>query len=145
MKRTTFITLGLLLGSLLVPTLPAQTPPALPTNVPGGRPLVRDRVEALASSLKLTDEQKEKVRPVLDAETKQIGELLKQADVSSADKRAKRMVIRQETNAKLKGILTPEQYERYTKPLQARPMSPGIGNNPNPPPAAPTPPAVPAK
>lgn len=59
---------------------------------------MRDRTEMLAMRLKLTDEQKAKIKPIFDEETKQMQE------------------IREKTQAKLKSILTPEQWEQYAHP-----------------------------
>ena len=97
-----------------------------------------DRTEMLARMLKLSDEQKAKVKPIIDEETKQMDE------------------IRQKTMEKLKPILTDEQYAQYSRFGGMRPgmMPPrGAGGPPNvpstPPPGAtpstPTTPTTPAK
>jgi Spy/CpxP family protein refolding chaperone len=113
MKKTALIFgASLLFGSLVAtaqnqdnnnPKAPAT--PALPgarTSGPPGfgataRPALRDRSEMLARMLGLTDEQKAKVKEVMDMETKQFQE------------------IREKTQAKMKAILTPEQWEKYSR------------------------------
>ncbi len=47
--------------------------------------------------LGLSDEQKDKVRPIFDEETKQMQK------------------VREQTNVKLKEVLTPEQWEKYSR------------------------------
>lgn len=137
MKRTTLLALALALGSFLIPTVQAQEPAAPSTNAPAARPTVRTRTDVLALRLKLTDEQKEKVRPILDAETKQMLEFRTQTNLPAADRRAKMMTIREDTNTKLKAVLTPDQYTLYTRPFQSR-MTNAI-------PATPALPAAPAQ
>jgi Spy/CpxP family protein refolding chaperone len=70
-----------------------MAPPGM-TNRP---PFMRDRTEILARMLNLTEEQKAKVKPIVEEETKQMEQ------------------IRLKTQEKLKPILTPEQYERFTR------------------------------
>jgi periplasmic protein CpxP/Spy len=152
MKRTSFVIFsGVLLGGFLVsqglaqvqPPAAPQAKPALGTNAPGTRPPVRTRADYLAQRLKLNDEQKGKVTTVFDEETQKYGEMRKQTDLKPEDRRAKYMAIREETNTKLKAILTPEQWEQYSKPMQQMRQNPPVRLGTN----APTtpPPATPAK
>ena len=78
-------------------------------------PSVEQRMDRLTEQLKLTDEQKPKVKAVLEEETKKMQELRGDSSVSREDRIAKMQSIQKETGAKLKGILTPEQYEKYEK------------------------------
>jgi hypothetical protein len=76
----------------------------------GNRPMM-DRTEMLARMLNLSDEQKAKVKPIVDEETKQMDE------------------IRQKTQEKLKPILTEEQYTRFTR-MGGGMGGPGMGMMP---------------
>jgi Spy/CpxP family protein refolding chaperone len=125
MKRHTFALLAtLVVGGLTAGAVLAQevkeTKPAVPTNAPTVRPAMRDQADVLALRLGLTDEQKQKVRPVLAEQSQKFLELRKVPDLKPEDRRAKYTAIREEINAKLKPILTPEQYDKYTKPFQTR-------------------------
>lgn len=90
---------------------PAQSAPAAPT-------IQRDRTEILARYLNLSDEQKEKVKPIIDEETKKIQELRQQKDLSQQERTAKIREIREQTYQKMKPILTEEQWKKYYRPLQ---------------------------
>jgi Spy/CpxP family protein refolding chaperone len=121
------------------PTLPAMgaprapgTPatPLPPSMGPGGAarpmPMMRDRTDMLARVLNLTDEQKEKVRPILEEEQKKMTE------------------VREQTQAKLKPLLTPEQWEKFAgSPLSGQRVTPIVTRPSGMPPVAPAPPPVP--
>src|SRR5262245_21001251 len=109
------LSLAIALTALLGSTAFAQTntPPA------GGRPGGRNRAGAeqqltqLAADLKLTDQQKPKVKVVLEEQVKKMQELRDDTSLSQQDRRAKLMTIREEGNKKMKEILTPEQFKKY--------------------------------
>ena len=129
MNRKTFVLLaGVVLGSL-VGSAQAQTTnaPAAPVGAPGAapnRPAMRDRTDFIAQRLGLTDEQKQKVKPIFDEETQKMQDMRKDTSVKPEDRRAKYMALREETNTKLKAVLTPEQFEKYTKPFAGRTNAP---------------------
>jgi Spy/CpxP family protein refolding chaperone len=144
MKKSTIVAVALVLASgVMESRLIAQAQPqpapkvATRTNAPAGAARF-DRTEYLAKRLDLTEEQKQKVRPILAEETKLWDEMRQAKDMKPQDRSAKAREIREATNAKLKPILTPEQWEKHTKPLQTR-VQPTLRTN-----AAPaTPPASP--
>ena len=70
------------------------------------------RLERMSTELKLTDEQKPKVKAVLEETGKQYQGL---RDLPQDERRTKMQSIREEENKKLKAILTPDQMEKYTK------------------------------
>jgi protein CpxP len=67
------------------------------------------RLDRMSTQLNLTDEQKPKVKAVLDDTAK------KMQDLAPEDRREKGRAIREEETTKLKEILTPEQMDKYTK------------------------------
>ena len=116
--------------------------PATPAPAPAARPRP-DRTKQLAAMLNLTEEQQTKVKPVMEEEAKKTQELRDQKDLSPEDRRAKYTEIRNGTTAKLKPILTTEQWDKWEKlRTGGRPAQPGAPAIPAP---APTPPPAPAK
>ncbi|MDR3458187.1 MAG: hypothetical protein P4N60_12125 [Verrucomicrobiae bacterium] len=91
--------------------------------------------EAMSQRLELTDDQKPKVKPILEDLQKKNSELAKDKGLTPADRRAKMKENRDAASAQLKEILTPEQYAKWEK------MGPGSRR---PQPAAPGAPAAPA-
>jgi len=145
-KRTLILSASILFGALLGGSLaaePAQTPkpdspkPEVTTQpVPraaaqvstNARPQAMDRTEFMTRFLGLTDEQKEKLRPVFAEETKQIAELRKNTQMPAEERRTKYQEIRNATDAKMKEVLTAEQWEKYSsrgkRPAPATPGAP---------------------
>ncbi len=106
---------ALALGSLLACTTIAS---AQSTNAPGrgGRRMtVQQRVDRMASELKLNEEQKTKVTTLFETETKKRQELRADTALSREDRREKGRTLMQEQNKKLKEILTPEQFTQWQK------------------------------
>lgn len=151
-NKTMLIT-ALAVGSLLAwsPALRAgdstNTPPSTP---PAGAPPAGQRppgmrggptLEQLTQQLNLTDDQKTKVKPILEARDKKIADLRADTSLSQEDRWAKMQAIRQDTSTQLKAILTTEQFEKYQQMTQRRrPGGPPPGGNP--PPAGTPPPAT---
>lgn len=133
MKSKLIIVIGLT-GILTAVNLPAQQetkpaePQAPPTPVvnPAQQMIQRDRTEIIAKALNLTDEQKEKVKPIIDEETKKIQELRQQKDLSPQERTAKLREIRETTYQKMKPILTEEQWKKFYRPLQPAPQPQGV-------------------
>ena len=123
---------GLLAGSALqAQDTPTNQPPAaVPGGGPGGprgiRPLSPEKI---GKELALSDDQTTKFKAVMEDQRKQMMDLRGDTSVAPQDKRAKSKTIRDATNAKLKEIFTPEQYEKYLK------LMPGPRNRPAAPPA----------
>jgi len=114
-------------GSLLTlsPALRADdtnTPPSMP---PAGGPPPGDRgpgmrgrgpnFDMIAERLKLTDEQKPKVQAILDDQREQMRGLWQDQDLSREDRMAKMKSLREGTDAKLKVVLTADQYDQWQK------------------------------
>jgi periplasmic protein CpxP/Spy len=96
-------------------------------------------LEQLSKDLDLTDDQKTKVKAALDALKQEITELRADTSLSQEDRRAKMKTIRDEFTAKLKDILTPDQFAKWQKMSQhMHHMPPGVENGGGtPPPVAP--------
>ncbi len=68
------------------------------------------RLERMTTQLNLTDEQKPKVKAVLEETSKKMQGL---RDLPQEERREKMQAAREEETKKLKGILTPEQFKKY--------------------------------
>jgi Spy/CpxP family protein refolding chaperone len=123
---------ALALGSLMACTgltsaqdANANTNTNAPANRPRRPPTVEQRVDRMATQLKLTDEQKTKVTAVLEDSAKQMRELRNDKNLTREEQREKFRAMRTESDSKLKQILTPEQWEKYQqRPRPTRPPSP---------------------
>ena len=82
-----------------------------------GRMSAAERLQAMTDTLKLTDEQKPKVKAALeDTQTK-----MQEARSAPQDERREKMqTIMADEGKKMKEILTPEQYTKYEEMRPAR-------------------------
>lgn len=106
----------LFLGSY---TLHAQTPPAPATQQqPGKRaPLTPEqraerRIKAMKKNLSITDDQANKLRPVLIASIQQMDDIKHQPKGVKGAKKEQMMQMKNNLDAQMKSILTPEQYQK---------------------------------
>ena len=98
------------------------------TNPPAGAPAVRARgaranaqnVDQLATTLKLDDATKAKVKAILDDQQKQVAALRADTTLAAADRRTKTQAIRAETTKQMKAVLTSEQFDQWQKTSQPR-------------------------
>jgi len=100
-----------------------NTPPA--GGPPGGGQRGRGgpSIEMLTTNLSLTADQIPKVKAALDEQRQKMGELRNETDQQVL--RTKMQALRTDTTAKMKEILTAEQFAKYEK------MGPGMrGNRP---------------
>jgi len=103
-------------------TPPAGAPASPPPGMRGGR-MMGPNLDQLAKDLNLTDDQKAKVKPILDDQRQQMMDLRNDPNFSSLsreDRMAKMKTIRDSTTAKMKDVLTPDQFDQYQK------MGPGM-------------------
>jgi len=77
-----------------------------------GMMTVEQRLDRMSTELELKDDQKPKVKAVLEDTGKQMQAL---RDLPQDERRTKMQSIREDENKKLKDILTPDQYEKYQK------------------------------
>ena len=158
MKLTKFTLIALAAGSLLMlgtalraqdstNTPPAGGPPAGGPPPGGGMRGRGPSIEQLTTNLSLTADQIPKVKAVLDEQRQKMGELFQDQDLSQDDRRAKMKEIRDGVMAKMKDILTPDQFEKWQKMREMRrpggpggPGGPGQARGSNGPGGAGTPP-----
>ena len=141
-------------GSLLVwsPALRAgdtNTPPSTP---PAGAPPAGQRppgmrgaltLDQLAQQLNLTDDQKAKVKPILEARDQKMRELRGDTSLTREDRSAKMKALRDDMTTQMKAVLTPEQFDKWQKmPPAGRDRRNGPPPGGNPPPAGTPPPAT---
>src|SRR5262249_40896881 len=113
-KPILLTTLGFMLA--LVPSAPADdSKPAVVPAKPERRSFSGrvDRLKEVAEQLKLSDDQKEKLKPILQEETKKIRELRQNKELSRPDRVARLREVRKEIQDQVKPILTPEQLEKW--------------------------------
>ncbi|SRR6266702_2254180 len=83
----------------------------------GGFGTVEQRLERMTTELKLTDEQKPKVKAVLEEQDKKMQGF---RDLPQDERREKFRTNREEAGKKLKEILTADQYKQYEEMMARR-------------------------
>lgn len=112
MKTVKYLVLAVAVaGGLLALNLQAQ-PTEKAERKGGKRPDTQARLTQMAEQLNLTAEQKEKIKPILEAEREKMQGL---RDLAPEQRREKMQEVRKDVEAKLKPILTPEQFEKWKK------------------------------
>jgi Spy/CpxP family protein refolding chaperone len=74
-----------------------------------------DRMGQIVGELNLTDDQKAKVKPIFQDEAQKMKTLRQDTNLSKQDKMTKLKTIREDTAAKVKPILTADQFEKWNK------------------------------
>jgi hypothetical protein len=110
-----------------------------PTAPPAAAPVAhRHRVD-FAKELNLTPDQAPKFKAALESLNQKSRAVSHDTSLSAADKHAQIKAIREESNETIKGILTPDQYEKWLKiepgAKHAHPAAPAPAATPTPPPA----------
>ena len=105
---------------------------------PGDRQeAMREQRDAWVKELGATDEQMAKIREAMKAQAEKGRALRDDTTLSQDDRRAKMKEIRDGMTAKMKEILTPDQFAKYQKLMEQRQMGRGDGRRPGPKPDAP--------
>jgi Spy/CpxP family protein refolding chaperone len=127
MKVTkTMIIAALVAGNLLAWNLSVR---AADTNTPtagaptaGHRPLGMGmrgpNLDQFAKMLNLTDDQKVKVKPILEARDKKMADLHADTALSLKDRQTQIQSLQEETTTQMKAVLTSEQFDKYQKITQ---------------------------
>ena len=104
---------AVVLGGLLV-CCPVTTQGARLANPAGGKgALAKERFQDLAAQLQLTEQQKQQLKAVLRDEAQDLKNLRAETGVAKRQKHAQLIQIRQNLVARVKAILTPEQYTKW--------------------------------
>ena len=117
--------MALVAGSFLAgSTLQAQTnsinkPPGA-QSAPGGAMTRRPNVDKMAKDLGLDEAQTTKFKAALEEQLKTARDLRSATNSTPEEKRTKAKAMRDATTAKVKAILTPEQFAKYEE------MMPGL-------------------
>jgi Spy/CpxP family protein refolding chaperone len=112
---------ALALGGLMICStmVTAQNAPAADANKGGGKGYSVDRqLDRMTTQLSLTDEQKPKVKAVLENQQTKMREIRNESDQDA--RRTKMQDLRKDTQAKMKAILTDDQYKKYQEMSQRR-------------------------
>src|SRR6266536_1121190 len=105
-------------GSLATAQEKKEEKPAVPSpSAPSARPVppTRDPSAALARFLNLTDEQKAKVKPLLEQEIADLKALREDKSLARETQMAKTKEIRDATTAKIKPLLNDEQAQKWER------------------------------
>ena len=88
-----------------------------PSRDRGGRRAMHpgQRLERLSKELKLTDEQKDQLKPILEDEQKQFEAMRNDDTLTREDRWSKMQEIRQSSQERMNSVLTPDQQAKLKK------------------------------
>jgi Spy/CpxP family protein refolding chaperone len=92
-----------------------QNSPAVGKSVAKSR---QSQIDRMTEQLKLTDEQKTKLQPILKEETSKLRELRQDTNLTAEQRRDEVRELRTQYFAKVKPILSTEQFEQFKKSQQ---------------------------
>lgn len=81
----------------------------------GQPPTTEQRLQRMTQQLNLTDEQQQKIKPILDSESTQMQALRSDSSLTQEERMAKMKQIRQASSEQIKPILTADQQQKYTE------------------------------
>ena len=81
----------------------------------GHRMTPDEQLQRMSERLNLTDDQKEKIKPILEDRQKQMEALRSDTSLSPEDRRAKMHSLMQETHSKISAVLTEEQRQKLNE------------------------------
>ena len=93
----------------------------------------QERLDAMTKALNLTDDQKAKIKPILENETKQMQDMRANTEMSREDRMTKRRDIMTKTNDDIKAVLTDEQKKKFDE-MNSQRRGPGGPGGPGGPP-----------
>jgi len=76
---------------------------------------IKERLQRLSDALNLSDEQKAKLKPILQDQVDQLRAVRDDASLTAEQKKTKAKQIHEAGKAKINEILTPEQREKWQK------------------------------
>ena len=77
------------------------------------RAQLQEALTQISTELNLTDEQKERIKPILQSEFSQFKTVRDDTSMSSDQKKAKAMDIHDSASTQISSILTPEQQQKW--------------------------------
>lgn len=92
---------------------------------PGMKMSPEQRLQHMTKALNLSDDQQQKIKPILESQSQQMQTLRQDTTMSQQDKWTKMKEIRQATNEQIKPILTADQQQKWEQ-MQARHMGHGM-------------------
>ncbi len=104
---------GLLACSMLATAQDATNAPARKGGKRGFS--VEQQLERMTTQLNLTDEQKPKVKAALDDQQKKLHEMRGDTNLTREERMEKMKTMRADMEKKMKGILNPDQFEKWQK------------------------------
>jgi periplasmic protein CpxP/Spy len=111
-------------------------PPAGGDNANPRPPRRGNPMQAILAKLDLTADQKEKIKPIMSDVREKMTALREDTSLSREDRRDKMKTINDAADAKLKEILTPDQYTKFLdlrkQMMGRRPGGPAGGATPPP-------------
>ena len=93
----------------------AGTAPSQGNQWHGQRGDANGRLQRLSQALDLTDDQKTKLKPILESEWQEMKPIRQDASLTKDQKRAKMKEIHEKYQEQISGVLTPEQQEKLKK------------------------------
>ncbi len=84
------------------------------------------QLQRMTQTLNLTEDQQQKIKPILENQSTQMQGLHQDTTMSREDKMAKMQQIRQGTNEQINGILNPDQQKKWEQ-MQSRRMEHSVG------------------
>jgi Spy/CpxP family protein refolding chaperone len=97
-------------GQQMPPSQPSQ-PPATSQATPSNE--VQDALTRISTELNLTEDQKGKLKPILENELSQLVGLRNDTSMSTDVKQTKAKAIHESANSQISAILTPEQQQKW--------------------------------
>ncbi|MGA9566105.1 MAG: hypothetical protein WBS19_11325 [Candidatus Korobacteraceae bacterium] len=141
MKRTFLCAVAI--ASLLLGTcaLYAQEPPQQGGGQwsRGQMPTADQRLQRMTQALDLSEDQQQKIKPILENESTQMQSLRADTSMSQDDRMAKMKQIRETTTSQINPILNADQQKKYAEMASHMGRGRGPGANPSAPPPQPQP------
>jgi len=113
------------------PATPKVNAPAAPgaPGLPAAKPDLRTtrveaRLKALTQTLSLTEDQKAKIKPILEEEVKKFEEMQQDKALAAADRMKSFREVRAASQARIRTLLTPEQQQKMDNRQAPRPATP---------------------
>jgi periplasmic protein CpxP/Spy len=99
----------------------------------GQPPTTEQRLQRMTQQLNLTEEQQQKIKPILESESTQMQALRGDSSLTQEERMAKMKELRQGTSEQIKPILTADQQQKYAEMMSHQGGHGGHGQNQSPP------------